>query len=106
MLKPLQAIKFKKKFNIVIKFTIFTHLVACILSRSGATINEGKDNTDIQIDIDKTFENSFIINITIYNTKAIIAISIFNQITKEIINFVYVKSRFYYALISAGDQNL
>ncbi|CAL1707288.1 unnamed protein product [Somion occarium] len=108
----LDAVDFEKESNNVIKFTVPTRSVARILGRSGATINEIKDNTGAQIDVDKASEDSSVTNIAVRGTKAAIAeakaaiLSISNQVTEETTDSVHVESRFHRTLIGAGGQGL
>lgn len=106
----LQALEFEKESNNILKFTVPTRSVARILGRGGASINEIKDATDAQIDIEKGAEE--VTSITVRGTKkainaaktAILAIS--DQVTEETTATVTVESRFHRAIIGAGGQGL
>lgn len=49
----LEAVEFEKEANVVSKFTVPTRAVARILGKGGVSINQIKDETGAQIDIDK-----------------------------------------------------
>ena len=53
----LQALEFEKEHNNSIKFNIPTRSVARVLGRAGASINEIKDETGAQIDVEKGSED-------------------------------------------------
>ncbi|KAG6845298.1 hypothetical protein H0H87_011148 [Tephrocybe sp. NHM501043] len=109
----LEAVEFEKESNNVVKFTVPTRSVARILGKGGASINEIKDTTDAQIDVDKASEDGgALTNITVRGTKkainaakaAILAIA--DQIADEITASVVVESKFHRTLIGAGGQGL
>ncbi|KAF9051139.1 hypothetical protein BDZ89DRAFT_1088665 [Hymenopellis radicata] len=86
----LDAVEFEKESNNVLKFTVPTKSVARILGRGGASINEIKDSTDAQIDVDKASDDSSLTNITVRGTKKAIAaaktaiLAISDQVTDEV----------------------
>ncbi|KAJ4483213.1 hypothetical protein J3R30DRAFT_3446889 [Lentinula aciculospora] len=106
----LDAVEFEKESNNILKFTVPTRSVARILGKGGKSINEIKDTTDSQIDIDK-FSNDQT-NITVRGTKkainaaktAILAIA--DQVAEEISVTVPVESKYHRTLIGAGGQGL
>ncbi|KIM45268.1 hypothetical protein M413DRAFT_65984 [Hebeloma cylindrosporum] len=109
----LDAAEFEKESNNVLKFTVPTRSVARILGRGGATINDIKDDTDAQIDIEKGSEdNGTTTAITVRGTKKAVAaakaaiIAISDQIAEEISASVPVESRFHRSIIGAGGQGL
>lgn len=98
--------------NNVLKFTVPTRSVARILGRGGASINEIKDNTDAQIDVDKASDDSSVTNVTVRGTKKAVAaakaavLAIADQIAEECNATVVVESRFHRTLIGSGGQGL
>ncbi|KAI0930260.1 hypothetical protein AcV5_007021 [Taiwanofungus camphoratus] len=107
----LDAVEFEKESNNVVKFTIPARSVARVLGKSGATINEIKDTTGAQIDVDRA-EDGSIANITARGTKKAIAeaktaiLSISDQVAEETTASVEVESRFHRTIIGAGGQGL
>ncbi|ESK96594.1 hypothetical protein Moror_6814 [Moniliophthora roreri MCA 2997] len=107
----LEAVEFEKETNNVLKFTVPTRSVARILGRGGASINEIKDSTDAQIDVDKS-DDSAVTNVTVRGTKkavnaakaAILAIA--EQVTEEVTVTIQVENRFHRSLIGAGGKGL
>lgn len=89
-----------------------TRAVARILGKGGASINEIKDETGAQIDIDKTDDSGASTNITVRGSKdaisaaetAILAIS--DQVREEITANVVVESKFHRSIIGPGGQGL
>jgi len=108
----LDAVEFEKESNNVLKFTVPSRSVARILGKSGATINEIKDNTGAQIDVDRASDDSSVTNITVHGTKKAIAdaktaiMEISNQVGEEVTASVEVESKFHRTLIGAGGQGL
>ncbi|KAG6920287.1 hypothetical protein DXG01_005056 [Tephrocybe rancida] len=107
------AVEFEKESNNVLKFTVATRSVARILGKGGASINEIKDTTEAQIDVDKASEDGgALTNITVRGTKkainaakaAILAIA--DQIAEETTASIMVESKFHRTLIGAGGQGL
>ncbi|KAK7053480.1 hypothetical protein VNI00_004106 [Paramarasmius palmivorus] len=107
----LEAVEFEKESNNVLKFTVPTRSVARILGRGGASINEIKDATEAQIDIDKT-DDGAVTNVTVRGTKKAISaakaaiLAIAEQVTEEVTVTVKVESKFHRSLIGAGGQGL
>jgi polyribonucleotide nucleotidyltransferase len=108
----MEALEFEKESNNVIKFTVLTRAVARILGKGGASINEIKDETGAQIDVDKADDSGASTNITLRGTKkaivaaktAILAIS--DQIGEETTDSILIESRFHRTIIGAGGQGL
>ncbi|KIK67202.1 hypothetical protein GYMLUDRAFT_37269 [Collybiopsis luxurians FD-317 M1] len=106
----LEAVEFERETNNVLKFTVPTRSVARILGRGGASINEIKDTTEAQIDVEKVSDDQT--NITVRGTKkainaaktAILAIS--DQVAEEITITVPVESKYHRTLIGSGGQGL
>lgn len=104
--------EFERETNVVISFTVPSRSVARILGKGGASINEIKDNTETQIDVEKANDDTTTTNITLRGTKkginaakvAILAIA--DTVTEEITATVAVESRFHRTLIGAGGQGL
>jgi polyribonucleotide nucleotidyltransferase len=105
-------VEFEKESNSVLKFVVPTRSVARILGKGGASIMEIKDNTDTQIDIDKSVEDGGSTHITIRGTKPAIAdakaaiLAISDQVGEETTVTVPVESRFHRTLIGGGGQGL
>jgi len=109
----LQAAEFEKEMNNVLKFTVPTRSVARILGRGGTSINEIKDSTDAQIDIEKGSEDSgATTSITVRGTKKAVAaakaaiMAISDQVGEETTAFVSVESKFHRSIIGAGGHGL
>lgn len=108
----MEALEFEKESNNVLKFTVPTRAVARILGKGGASINEIKDETGAQIDVDKADDSGASTNITVRGTKkaisaaktAILAIS--DQIGEETTDSILIESRFHRTIIGAGGQGL
>ena len=104
--------EFEKESNNVLKFTVPTRSVARILGRGGASINEIKDNTDAQIDVDKSEDGSAITHITVRGTKQAVTdakaaiLQISEQVADEISTLVVIESKFHRGIIGAGGQGL
>ncbi|KAJ7496037.1 hypothetical protein B0H11DRAFT_2227032 [Mycena galericulata] len=108
----LEAVEFEKESNNILKFTVPNRAVARILGRGGASINEIKDATDAQIDVDKATDDSALTNISVRGTKKAVAaakaaiMAIADQVTEETSATVVVESKFHRTLIGAGGQGL
>lgn len=109
----LQAVEFEKESNNVVNFTVPTRSVARILGKGGASINDIKDSTDAQIDVDKATDDSgSITHITVRGTKKAVAaakaaiLAISDQVAEETTATVVVEGRFHRTLIGAGGQGL
>lgn len=108
----LQAVELEKESNNVLKFTVPSRSVARILGKGGASINQIKDSTEAQIDVDKAADDASVTNITVRGTKsavsaakaAIMAIS--DQVAEEVTVSITIESRFHRNLIGAGGQGL
>lgn len=104
--------EFEKESNITLKFTVPTRAVARILGKGGATINEIKDDTGAQIDVDKTVEDAGVVHITARGTKKAIAaaksaiLAISDQVGEETTAAITVHSKYHRTLIGAGGQGL
>ncbi|KAJ7702967.1 hypothetical protein B0H17DRAFT_922748 [Mycena rosella] len=108
----LDAVEFEKESNNILKFTVPNRAVARILGRGGASINEIKDATDAQIDVDKATDDTALTNISVRGTKKAVAaakaaiMAIADQVTEETTATVVVESKFHRNLIGAGGQGL
>ena len=104
--------EFEKESNNVLKFTVPTRSVARILGRGGVSINEIKDNTNAQIDVDKSEDGGAITHITVRGTKEAVAaakaaiLQISEQVSDEITTSVVIESKFHRSIIGAGGQGL
>lgn len=110
--RVLQAVEFEKESNNSVKFTVPTRSVARILGKSGAQINEIKDNTGAQIDIDKAEDNNTVTNVTVRGTKAAIQeaktviLRIAGEVDDEVTETIKIESRFHRTIIGARGQGL
>jgi len=106
----LDALEFEKDNNHTIKFSVPTRSIARILGKGGVSINEIKDNTNTQIDVEKNSEESA--NISIRGTKAGIAeakasiLLISDAVTEETSISVTIENKYHRSLIGAGGQGL
>lgn len=106
----LDALEFEKENNHSLSFTIPTRAVAKVLGRGGTTINEIKDNTGANIDVEKGYSDTT--EITLKGTKqaiteakaAILAIS--DQVGEETTETITIESKYHRAIIGAGGQGL
>ena len=107
-----QAYQFEKESNLVLKFTIPKRSVARVLGKSGASINEIKDNTGAQIDVDKDGERGEVAGVTVRGTKEAIAaakatiLAIAEQVKEEITVVLYIENKYHRTLIGSGGQGL
>jgi hypothetical protein len=106
----LEAAEFEKDNNNIVKFTVPTRSVARILGRGGASINEIKDSTDAQIDVEKGTDETT--TITLRGTKKAIAaaktaiLAISEQVTEETTATLVIENKFHRTIIGAGGQGL
>lgn len=108
----MEALEFEKESNNVLKFTVPTRAVARILGKGGASINEIKDETGAQIDVDKADDSGASTNITVRGTKKAISnaktaiLTISDQVGEEATDSVSIENRFHRTIIGAGGQGL
>lgn len=111
----LEAVEFEKEANVVSKFTVPTRAVARILGKGGVSINQIKDETGAQIDIDKPADaegNGKDTNVTLRGTKKAIAaakeaiLAISSEVSDEVTETVRVEHALHRTIIGAGGQNL
>lgn len=108
----LDAVEFEKESNNILKFTVPTRAVARILGRAGASINEIKDDTGAQIDVDKTDDSGTSTHIQVRGTKAAVnaakaaILAISDQVGEETTDSVSVENKFHRTIIGAGGQGL
>jgi predicted PilT family ATPase len=103
-------LEFEKESNNSVKFTVPARSVARILGKGGVKINEIKDNTNTQIDVDKSSEE--LTAITVRGAKqdiaeakaAILAIS--DAVAEETTLTMLVDNKYHRSLIGAGGQGL
>jgi polyribonucleotide nucleotidyltransferase len=106
----LDAVEFEKETNNVLKFSVPTRAVARILGKSGASINQIKDDSQATIDVEKASDEQT--NITVRGTKkainaaktAILAIA--DEVAEEITVIVPVDSKYHRTLIGSQGQGL
>ncbi|KAL1695551.1 hypothetical protein GGG16DRAFT_86381 [Schizophyllum commune] len=109
----LDAVEFEKESNNVIKFTVPSRAVPRILGRGGASINDIKDSTSTQIDVDKAEDSDgTLTRITIRGTKENInaakkaILEIADQVHEEATVIVPIENKYHRALIGGGGQGL
>ncbi|KAJ7188034.1 hypothetical protein C8R46DRAFT_1053419 [Mycena filopes] len=102
----LEAVEFEKESNNILKFTVPNRAVARILGRGGASINEIKDATDAQIDVDKAGDDSALDQHQPVAAAKAAIMAIADQVTEETTATVVVESKFHRTLIGAGGQGL
>ena len=94
------------------KFTVPVRSVARILGKAGSTINDIKDASGVQIDVDKGADDKDNANISIRGTKKAIAeakaaiLTIAEQVAEETTANIEVPSKFHRTIIGAGGQGL
>jgi len=107
-----KALDFEKENSNVLQFSIPTRSVARVLGRGGASINEIKDQTDAQIDVEKGSDGGASTTITLRGTKKAIAdaktaiLAISDQVAEETSDSVVIENRFHRNIIGAGGQGL
>lgn len=94
----------------MIQFTVPTRAIARILGKGGAKINEIKDNTGAQIDVDKSYEAEATITVRgnkqgIKEAQAMI-LEIASTVPEETIVGMAIENKFHRSLIGAGGQGL
>ncbi|KAF8628885.1 hypothetical protein AX15_003671 [Amanita polypyramis BW_CC] len=108
----LEALEVEKESNHVLKFTIPTRSVARVLGKSGAQINEVKENTGAQIDIDKDLDRGEATNVTVRGTKDAISaakaeiLAIASQVKEETTAIIVIENKYHRTIIGAGGQGL
>jgi predicted PilT family ATPase len=108
----MEALDFEKESNNVLKFTVPTRAVARILGKGGVSINEIKDETGAQIDVDKADDSGISTNITLRGTKKAISaakteiLAISDQIGEETLDSILIENKFHRTIIGAGGQGL
>ncbi|KAI0321166.1 hypothetical protein OF83DRAFT_1168679 [Amylostereum chailletii] len=108
----LEAVDFEKETNNIVRFTVLARAIPRILGKGGATINEIKDDTGAQIDLDKSGDDVASAQITCRGTKKAIAEAkaaiqaIADQVGEEVSVTLKVESRFHRTLIGSGGQGL
>ena len=108
----LEALEFEKESNKVLQFTVPTRAVARILGRGGANINQIKDDTGAQIDIDRATDDNAMTNVSVRGTKEAIGaaktaiLEIAEQVGEEATASLVIETKFHRAIIGAGGQSL
>lgn len=94
------------------RFTVPTRSVARILGRGGASINDIKDKTGAQIDIDKSTDDSTVTNVSCRGTKQAIEeakaaiLEIAEQVHEEVTETITIENKFHRTLIGQGGHGL
>ncbi|KAF8348341.1 hypothetical protein F5887DRAFT_953169 [Amanita rubescens] len=108
----IEAYEFEKDCNHVLKFTIPKRSVARVLGKSGASINEIKDNTGAQIDVDKDGQRGEVASVTVRGTKDAIAaakatiLAIAEQVKEETTVVLFIENKYHRTIIGAGGHGL
>lgn len=108
----MEAYEYEKDNNQSIKFTVPTKSVARILGRGGASINDIKNSTDTQIDVDRAEESATTSVITVRGTKKNIAaaktqiLAISDSAAEEVTVNLTIENKFHRSLIGGGGQGL
>ncbi|KAI6046041.1 hypothetical protein EDC04DRAFT_2631698 [Pisolithus marmoratus] len=109
----LEALDFEKEMNNTLKFTVPGRAVARILGRGGATINEIKDETGAQIDIERGTEDKTVdVCITARGSKDAInaaktaILAIVEQVPEEASETLYIEQKYHRSIIGPGGQGL
>ena len=108
----MEALEWEKESNNVLRFTVPTPAVARILGKGGISINEIKNETGAQIDVDNADDSGTSTNIIVRGTQkaisaakaAILTISV--QIGEEATDVITIESKFHRTIIGAGAQGL
>lgn len=106
----LDALEVEKENDHSVQFTVPTRAIARILGRGGANINEIKDNTGAQIDVEKSFETEATVTVRgnkqgIKEAQAMI-LEIASTVPEETTVDMTIENRFHRSLIGAGGQGL
>ncbi|GAB1521372.1 hypothetical protein RhiTH_004467 [Rhizoctonia solani] len=110
----LEAYDYEKETNQTVEFTVPTRAVARILGRGGSQINEIKEDTNTQIDVEKADASDPKAEtlITVRGTKSGIAeakkriLAISNEVGEETTVVINIENKFHRGLIGAGGQGL
>ncbi|CUA66866.1 Vigilin 1 [Rhizoctonia solani] len=110
----LEAYEYEKETNQSVEFTVPSRAVARILGRGGSQINEIKEDTNTQIDVEKAdaHDPKAETLITVRGTKAGIAdakkqiLAIASEVGEETTVTINIENRFHRTLIGAGGQGL
>ncbi|KAF8608753.1 hypothetical protein BDV93DRAFT_602647 [Ceratobasidium sp. AG-I] len=110
----LEAFEYEKETNQTVEFNVPTRAVARILGRSGANINEIKDETGTQIDVEKgdSYDPKPETQIKIRGSKSAIAeakkliMAIVKEIGEEATVTIMIENKYHRGLIGAGGQGL
>ncbi|CAE6430863.1 unnamed protein product [Rhizoctonia solani] len=110
----LEAYDYEKETNQIVEFTVPTRAVARILGRGGSQINEIKEDTNTQIDVEKadTSNPKSETSITVRGTKSAIAdakkriLAISSEVGEETTVTINIENKFHRGLIGAGGQGL
>ncbi|EJD52559.1 hypothetical protein AURDEDRAFT_111219 [Auricularia subglabra TFB-10046 SS5] len=107
----MDAVEYEKEQNNALKFTVPTRSVPRILGKAGSQINEIKDATGAQIDIDKA-DDGAITNVTVRGSKTAIVeakaaiLRIASEVDDEVTETIKIESRFHRTIIGARGQGL
>ncbi|KXN91057.1 Vigilin 1, partial [Leucoagaricus sp. SymC.cos] len=108
----LEALEVEKESNHVTQFTVPTRTVARILGKGGASINEIKDITGANVDIEHSTDDNSMTNVSIRGTKPAIneaktlILEIVNSVGEETTVILTIENKYHRTLIGAGGQGL
>lgn len=109
----LDALEFEKETNHVLQFTVPSRAISRVLGRGGASINEIKEETGAQIDIERNVEDkAACVQVTARGTKEAInaakvsILAIADQVQEETIDTLFIEQKYHRAIIGPGGQGL
>ncbi|KAI6110629.1 hypothetical protein EDD16DRAFT_1239358 [Pisolithus croceorrhizus] len=109
----LEALDFEKETNNTLKFLVPGRAIARILGRGGATINEIKDETGAQLDIERSTEDKTAdAYVTARGTKDAInaaktaILAIVEEVPEEASEILYIEQKYHRSIIGPGGQGL
>ncbi|KDQ21586.1 hypothetical protein BOTBODRAFT_26031 [Botryobasidium botryosum FD-172 SS1] len=109
----IEAAEYDKDRSHSLTFTVPTRAIARVLGKGGSNINDIKERTDAQIDIDKNIgDGAPTTSITVRGTKTAIAdakreiLAVSDTVEEETTVTVNIESKYHRGLIGAGGQGL
>ncbi|KAI6135670.1 hypothetical protein EV401DRAFT_2084938 [Pisolithus croceorrhizus] len=109
----LEALDFEKETNNTLKFLVPGRAISRILGRGGATINEIKDETGAQLDIERSTEDKTAdAYVTARGTKGAInaaktaILAIVDEVPEEASEILYIEQKYHRSIIGPGGQGL
>lgn len=112
-LELLEALEVEIETNNVLQFTVPGRAIFRVLGRGGASINEIKEETGAQIDIERNAEDkTACVQVTARGTKEAInaakaaILAIVDQVPEETIDTLFIEQKYHRAIIGPGGQGL